>query len=167
MKKNEKIMITLLVIVSIIIIAVLLVIRSKGNEKNENSNVSDISEASSNENNTEQGDVQVDEFVSQSPDGVKSNTSNKIYETKEYQGLEVQIKELTQVNNVTRIFGTIKNTSNTVHSEGAANLKILNKDGNEIIELGIMIRELAPGEEAQLITSATFDYVNAYDYVIE
>ncbi len=164
MKKSEKIMITILIIVGIVIIATLAVMRARGNEEDNNPNISNISP---NEDSTEQGDVQVNEFVSQSSDGVKSNTSDKIYETKEYQGLDVKITELTQVSNVTKIFGTIKNTSNTVHNEGAANLKILDKDGNEIIDLPIMIRELAPGEECQLNTSATFDYVNAYDYVIE
>ena len=99
-------------------------------------------------------------------DGTKLNTSDKLHETKTFDGMEISDFQLTENDNVTLLLGTVTNTSSTTKGGYPVSLIIKDKEGNEIITIAAYISELDPGESTQLSTSATFDYANAYDFEI-
>ena len=153
MKKKEKRMIGIIILIGIIIIAILMIISNIKKQKNNN-------ETASEEN------VVTEEFVDVLDDGTKLNTSDKLHETKEFDGMQISNFQLTENNNVTLLLGTITNVSDSTKGGYPVNITILDKEGNEIVTVGGYIQELSAGESAQLNTSATFDYANAYDFTI-
>lgn len=154
MKKEEKRMIGILILITIVVIIVGIVMSiNKGKKQEEGNNVVGENKVA-------------EEFVDLREDGTKVNTSNKLHETKTYDGLEIGKLQLTMKNNVSLILGEIKNVSDTARGEYPVSLVILDKEGNEIITIGAYIQKLEPGQTAELNTSATFDFANAYDFRI-
>lgn len=150
MKKNEKMLIAILCVITIIVVVVAIVIKNKNANKQE-------------ENNSTQPK---EEFVDILDDGTRKNTSNKLHETKTFDGMEITDLQVTEKDNVTLLLGTVKNTSTTTKGGYPVNIKIVDKEGNEIITIAAFLGTLEPGESTQLNTSATFDYANAYDFSI-
>jgi hypothetical protein len=153
MKKGEKKFLGLLILVGIVIIAITLMVVS--NKKNKENQIA----------KGEQNQV-VEEFVNVLPDGTKLNNSTKLAETKRVGELEISNFQLTERGNQTVLLGTIKNNTNKTQGGYPATVKIMDKAGNQIVELGAYINEVAPGEEQQFNVSSTLDYANAYDIII-
>lgn len=148
MKANEKKLISVLVIIAIIAIIALIIVKIGNKEENTNDN-------------------QVkEEFVDILEDGTKLNKSDKLQETKVFDGLKIADFQLTEKDNVTLLLGTITNETQETKGGYPIKIKIVDKNGNEIITVGGFIGELKPGESMQLNSSATFDYANAYDFEI-
>lgn len=152
MGKSEKRMIVILAIITIAIIIVALIVRN--NKKGANK----VAEGA--------GSQPSEEYVSVLDDGTRLNTSDKLHETKTVDGMEITNFQLTEKDNVTLLLGTVTNTSDTVKGGYPVDVKIVDKEGNEIITIVAFIGSLEPGESTQFNTSATFDYANAYDFSI-
>ena len=153
MSKNEKIGIGVLVLITVIVIIVAVVLSNRNKEDNSTDNV-------------QATNTQTEEFVNVLSDGTKVNTSDKLHETKTFDGMEISNFQLTENGNVTLLLGTITNTSTEKKGGYPISITILDKDGNELTVVAAYIGELEPGESTQLNTSATFDYINAYDFEI-
>ena len=153
MKKKEKQIIGVLVLITIFIIVIAIVVRSINKNK---------------ENTTEnqEENIVTEEFVDVLDDGTRVNKSDKLHETKIFDEMEISNFSLTEKENVTLLLGTITNTSSEVKGDYPINIKVIDKDGNEIITVAAYIEKLEPGERCELNTSATFDYANAYDIEI-
>lgn len=153
MKKKEKQIIGVLVLITIFIIVIAIVVRSINKNK---------------ENTTEnqEENIVTEEFVDVLDDGTRVNKSDKLHETKIFDEMEISNFSLTEKENVTLLLGTITNTSSEVKGDYPINIKVIDKDGNEIITVAAYIGKLEPGERCELNTSATFDYANAYDIEI-
>ena len=151
MKKNEKTIIGVLVAITIVVIIVALT-RNKDNKQ-------EIAETKTEEQTT----IAQEEFVNILEDGTRLNTSAKLQETKQIEGLEISDLQLTEKENVTLLLGTITNTSDTTQGGYPIEIKVLDKNGNEITTVSAYIGTLEPGKTTQLNTSKTFDYANAYD----
>ncbi len=137
----------------IIVIAVIIVLIVNGNKKKENTS-NEVKNNSS------------EEFVKVLEDGTKLNTSTKLSETKTFDGMEISNFQLTSQSGVTQLLGTIKNTSTTAKGGYPIKITILDKNGNTITTVTGYIKELQAGESTELNASKTFDYANAYDFVI-
>lgn len=156
MKREEKLMVGVLILITILVIIVGIVMSiNKGKKENKDNNV-----VAREENRV------VEEFVDLREDGTKVNKSSKLHEKKAYDGLEIGNLQLTMKDNVSVILGEIKNVSNIAKGEYPISLVMLDKEGNEIITIGAYIQKLEPGQTAELNTSATFDFANAYDFKI-
>lgn len=107
-----------------------------------------------------------EEFVEILEDGTKVNTSNKLKETKTYEGLEISNIKLTEKDNVTLLLGTVTNKTNTKQGGKTINIKMIDKKGNEIITIVAFVGEIKEGESTKLNVSTTFNFVNAYDLSI-
>lgn len=99
-------------------------------------------------------------------DGTRKNTSSKLHESKEFDGMEISNFQLTEKNNVTLLLGTITNTSNETKGGYPVTIKIIDEKGKEIITVEAFIGKIKAGERAQLSTSTTFDCANSYDFSI-
>ena len=153
MSKNEKIGIGVLVLITVIVIIVAVVLSNRNKEDNSTDNV-------------QATNTQTEEFVNVLSDGTKVNTSDKLHETKTFDGMEISNFQLTENGNVTLLLGTITNTSTEKKGGYPISITILDKDGNELTVVAAYIGELEPGESTQLNSSATFDFANAYDFEI-
>lgn len=149
MKRKEKIMI--IALIAIAVIAVMWVVNRKKDNRN---------------NGGQQNNIVKEENVDVLGDGTKVNTSSKLQETKKFDGMEISNFQLTSKNNVTQLLGTITNKTQIKKGGYPVNIKIVDKSGKTIIIVAAYIGEIKPGESAQLSTSATFDYANAYDFSI-
>lgn len=147
MSRKEKRIIGILVLITVIAIIVMVVIRN-------------------NNKNKEEPVEPEEEFVEVLEDGTRLNTSDKLHETKTFDGMEISDFQLTENGNVTLLLGTITNTSSTNKGGYPVNITVVDKEGQEIITVAAFLGELKPGESTQLSTSATFDYANAYDFTI-
>lgn len=149
MKKKEKQMIAILVAITIIVIILAIVLSKgrKGEVEEENTTVEE-------------------EFVDVLEDGTRLNTSDKLQEKKTIDGMEITNFQLTEKDNVTLLLGTVTNVSTTTKGDYPVNVKIIDKQGNEIITIDAFLGPLEPGESTQFSTSATFDYANAYDFSV-
>ena len=147
-KKEKKRILILVVVAAIIIIAMVVSMKRRVKQVAENPNAPSNQEVSN------------EEFVRILDDGTRLNTSTKLQETKKSNF------QVTARNNETELLGTIKNTSSTKQGYFLANVKVVDKQGEELTTAQILIPELEPGESTQLISSTNFDYANAYDFTI-
>ena len=141
MKKNEKIVISILVIITIF--AIIMLVRSKSKKVSSDETENQVEE----------------KYVSLLEDGTKLNKSTKLQETKYIDGMEITNFQVTEKDNVTVLLGTITNTSSTVKGDYPVDIKILDDQGNEIVTVGGYIGEIKPGESMQLNSSATFEII--------
>ncbi len=152
MKRNEKIGVSILIAITIVVIIIAIIVKSGNEEPKE-----EIQEKTM---------TPSDEFVQQLNDGTRLNTSDKLHETKKIEEMEISDFQVTEKNNMTLLLANITNTSDTKQGGYPVSIKVVDKQGNEIITLAAFIGELEPGQSTQLSTSATFDYANAYDFSI-
>ena len=150
MKKNEKKMIGILILVSIIIIAIIyLIVRPKSKETN-------VKE----ENET------VEEYVQVLEDGTKLNTSTKLQQKKKLGGLEIGNIQLTYVNGQSVVLADVVNASNNATGLMSVTLTLLDKQGNTLATVEGLVAPLQPGASTQLNIGVEDDYANAYDFTI-
>ena len=150
MKDNEKKMLIILLIILVIAIIIFVVNKNKKGNNNENAE----------ENNT------VEEFVQVLEDGTKLNTSTKLSEAKEVNGLKFENMQLTEQNGQSVLLADVTNNSGKATNLTIVDVVLLDKNGQERITVGGIISPLQAGEKTQFNTSMTLDYANAYDFKI-
>ena len=161
MKRNEKIVILVLVIIVIALIIVQIV-RNNSN----NSEETTVTTSSSNSETESSDDEEDDGYVTTLSDGTKLNTSEKLNEDKEIDGIEITEIQLTESNNQTQLLATLTNTSEEVQGGYVVTINLLDEDGETIAQLSAYIPELEAGESTQLNASSGLDYSNAYNFTI-
>lgn len=157
MRKSEKTLILVLIIITIVVTSAYFVLKNKNNTE-------DIEEK--NKNNSNQIQNQAQENISVLEDGTKLNISKKMKEIKKVEGLEFSDIEITEKDNITVILANVKNTTKETKKDYIVNIKVVNKNNNEITSLSGYIGEVKPNETVAFKTSATFDFADAYDIVI-
>lgn len=102
-------------------------------------------------------------YADRQENGTILNTSKKLSETKQYNGLEFSNIKLSHIESLTRLDAEVKNiTSNTIPAQ-LININIMDKDGNVMASFGGEINELEPGETTTIYLGIAANYVNAYD----
>ena len=118
-----------------------------------------------------QKDIQEDdpnEFIKTQQNGERENISEKIKNAKfEIEGLEFTNIKLSELAGKTNLTVDVYNGNS--ESKGDIELRniLLDKNGNVILEMGSYIGNIEPGQTFQISSSATLDYANAYDILIE
>lgn len=154
MKKNEKIIISILLVVLVIAIIVFTVNKNK-KEENNNENV-----------NTETENNVTEEFVQVLEDGTKLNTSTKLNETKQVGIYKFENIRVTEKDGQSLILADVTNTSKNETDAKIVDIKLLDKDGKEIVTIGGIISPLKSEETKQFNSSMSLDYANIYDFEI-
>lgn len=155
MKKNEKIVISILIIICIVMVIIWIVgSKSKNNEE-------------ANTSSTETFVANQEEFISTQDDGTKVNTSSKLAETKTVGSFKFENIQLTRQENQTILLADVTNTSSQETESTKVNVTLLDKDGKELTTVKGLISPLKPGAKTQFNTSMMVDYTNAYDIKIE
>ena len=121
MKDKEKRLIAILVVITIILIIVAIVRDNAKKDKEK-------------EEKQEENQVVQEEYVQLLEDGTKFNTSNKLKETKIIEGMELTNIQLTEKDNETLLLGTLTNVSDTTQGGYLVDVKIVDREGNEITD---------------------------------
>ena len=149
MKKNEKIMISVLLIILIIVIIAVVAGKNKDNKEN-----------------TEENQVK-EEFVQVLEDGTKLNTSSKLAETKTVGAYKIGNIQLTMKDNQSILLADVENTSTTATEMKLLDITLYDKEGNVLEVVPGIVKQLEPGETTQLNAGITADDANAYDFKVE
>ena len=153
MKKKEKQMILVLIVVGVIILGIIYFVTRP---KEEEGTVNDVAE---------QNEV-VEEFVQVLEDGSKLNTSTKLNETKNVDGLEIGNIQLSMVGGETTLFADVKNNTGSDLGVTAIDIILLDKNEEEIVTIGGVIGDVKAGESVRLEASTTLDFANGYDFKV-
>ena len=153
---NKKVKKIIAAIMIIIVIAMVITIMLRFRNRKSTENIRTVEEQI----------IPKEEFVDKLEDGTRINSSDKLHETKTFDGLEISDFQLTEKDNMTVLLGKITNNANTKKGGYAVNITVLDKDRNEMTTVVAYIKELQPGESTALNVSSTFDYANAYDFTI-
>ncbi len=151
MKKKEKRMITILIIVAVIIIAIIYFATRPSKEEQQ-------------KNTTE--NATVEEFVQVLEDGTKLNTSSKLSEAKNINGLVISNIQLTELNGQCTLLADVVNNSSADTDILLINITLYDKQGNELAVVPGIISPIKVGESTQLNAGITTDYANAYDFKV-
>ena len=150
----------LMIVLGIIIVLLVVIIVGVNMNKEDNNNSINPSTTQNTTNEVKE------EFVKIEEDGTKVNISKELSKTKKVDGLEITNIRLVENNNVSRILADIKNPTNKALGDFAIDIKLLDKNGNEISLIGGYIDKVEPGKTGQLNASATVDFANAYNFEI-
>lgn len=106
-----------------------------------------------------------DKYVNVLSDGTKENTSEKLKEDKNFDGLDITEIKLIENNQLTKLTGIITNNTDKIKGDYTAKIIFVDSKNNELSEMGFYIKQLQPGESTVLNASTTFDYSNAYNII--
>lgn len=148
MKKDEKRMILILIVALVVVLGIFLANRNKKEE-----------------NEVKENKV-AEEFVQVLEDGTKLNTSTELGKTKQVGAFKFEKIQLTEQGSQTVLLAEVSNTSNSKTEVTIVDVILLDRNGEEIVKVKGIIKDLEPGESTQFNTSMTLDYANAYDFKI-
>lgn len=156
MNKDEKKWIVLLVAVFIILAVLIIGLSLSKNKKTEEKGGTQVIQEQ-----TEEKYVEVKE------DGTKINKSNKLKETKNFEGLEIKNITIETKDNETILKADVENTTSQATGDYAIKIKVVDDLGNEIKQIGGYINYIGPKEKTTLRIKTSYDFANAYDFAIE
>ena len=152
---KKKMLIVIAIIIVLVIIVVVSILMSNGvNNSNNMSNVTSNLD-------------KYEKYVQTLEDGSKINVSNKLLETKEYEGLEISNTSLEWKNGVTVLVADVINKGSTTKEQQKIYVVLEDKDKNEIANLSGIIDKVESGKKVQINITTTKDVANAYDFRIE
>ena len=159
MKKNEKILIGVLVLAVIIVILIGVFLKK------------DDEDVVAQDPNTEQqgGENQEEEekYTTELEDGTKINTSEDFNSTKTYKDLEISNIQFTEKDGMTVLLADVVNKGTSAHAPEIVKITILGDNEEVITEIKPVIGDIEAGETVQLNASVTADVANAKDFRIE
>ena len=162
---NKKGLIVL-IILCIIIVAVVVgtkMLNKEENKENKNSNV----ETNIDGNNTSsQAGQPAGDYATMGESGNKINTSGKLQDTKNLNGLEINNVNLETLSNKTVMLADVKNTTKNKINEKKIKIDLLSEDGKVVKTLEGTIDAVEAEQITQLSLETEGDFVNVYDYRI-
>ena len=155
-QKDKKINLWVIIILVVLVIAIIvgIVVKNAGNDDGD-------------ENVVESPGTEQVEYVEEIEDGVKINTSTKLNEAKQVDGLTITNIQLTTKNGMSTLLADVINNTDETTDLKTIELTLLDYNGEEIVTSTGIIDSIEPGETTQLNISMTSDYVNAYDFSVK
>lgn len=112
-------------------------------------------------------DTKLAEYVKETDNGIKINTSAQINTNKKIGELDATNIQLTESSGITTLIATVAN--NTTNNTGLTNIKaiFLDEKGNELYSARGIVAALNVGETTTLNISISSSYITAYDVKFE
>lgn len=107
-----------------------------------------------------------EEFVQTLDDGTKLNTSTKLNENKNINGLQIGNIQLKREDNKTTLLAEVENVTDKTINEKYLDIILIDKEAKILTTIPAITVKLEPGEKTQLNIGTQLDYVNAYDFRI-
>ena len=153
MKKNEKIMITILIVI-VVIVGGILIIRNVNQKESEPQPQEEVE------------NIVAEENVQTLGDGTKLNISTKLKESKKLGDLEIGDIQLTNKNGQSVLLANVVNKGKQKTDVILIDIVLYDKNNQEIATIPGIISPLEVRESTQLNTVVQEDYANAYDFKI-
>jgi len=102
-------------------------------------------------------------YVKEEIEGLKINTSDKIKETKNMDGIEIKITQLTSLNNYTTMLGTLKNTTNEIVANQYLKFDFYTERDVNVGTEYVKINSLNPGEQKDYDIHFKYDNVSSVE----
>ena len=150
MKKNEIIIVGVIVAVMLIILGIVIANKNNITQKDPEDTINTTNE----------------EFTNVQSDGTKINTSNKLAETKKIDGLEIGNITLTEKNGESYLRATVTNTTSQTKGNEMILLTIINKEGKTLTTINGYLDTIEEGETSILSIKTSADFANAYDFKV-
>lgn len=151
MKKKEKQMIGILILVAAVIITIIFFATRPKEDENKGVEI--------------QNTVK-EEFVQVLEDGTKLNVSSKLNEAKTVNGLKIQNIQLTNKNGQLILLADVTNESGKDTDILSIDIILYDKEGKELGKVPGMLAPMKSGTTSQLNAGITEDYANAYDFKV-
>lgn len=148
MKAKEKRMILILVLITIAMLIITVIVKNNNKQQ---------------EVTPEQGSG----LVKQQEDGTKQSISGKLQETKKIEDLDVSNIQIIEVNGEATITANITNDTLNTKKEFPITIKVLNKQGEVIQEVGAYVGKMQKGETRAINASVSMDISEIYDVKFE
>ena len=138
------------ILIIVLIVVVISIVKKSGNNENNDDNIGN-------------------EYIENIQENEKINTSLKIQEDKQYNGIQYTNISITQKADVVNIIMNATNNSgiNIKESDSIIKIKLLNENGEEIMSVGAMIGEIKIGETKQISASTILEISEIHDIKIE
>ena len=149
----ESYLLLILILVAALIISVIWFI-TRGNEEEETRNPLVGTGTTSSE------------YVKEENDGTKVNTSDKVAETRQIDGIVIRDIRLEQSNGITRLIADLTNTTGQAKDRFLVDIQLFDKSGSLIGTIPGIVGKTQPGETIQMQVGITEDFVGAYDFKI-
>ena len=151
--KNNTAKIVPVIIAIVVVIIILVVLINRENSKEvvadvENANTDSVS------------------YVEEIENGVKLNTSSKLNESKEVDGLKFSNIQLTTQSGMTTLLADVTNNTGASTELKNVTITLIDQEGNELTSIKGVVNAMQEGETTQLNIATTSDYINAYDFTV-
>lgn len=155
-KKNQKIFLIIGMIIIVCLVVFLLVKTNK--KKDETNNTQKDNDEGIALYNTAIGD-----YVKETEDGIKINTSALINSDKILENLTITDVQLTYNSGVTSIIANVTNNSNIETSITTITATLVDENEKELCQVKGVLRALKVGETGKLNISMSGNYITAYN----
>jgi len=149
MTKSEKKQVIIMIGIMVKSIVILLVIKSVKKKDNE-----------------EFDTTQIDTYVEKKEDGTKLNTSEELRKTKKLGELEFADIRLTSKDGESYLEAKVKNTGTSKTGDEFIKITIFDKEKKVLNTINIYLGTIEEGEEINLSSKTSSDFVNAYDFEV-
>ena len=160
MKKNELKVVAVIALILILLLIWAIVWKNTNGEREQEP--IQIAQTNINEQKQEQTQI-IEEFVQIQEDGTKVNTSNKLKEVKEIDGLRVRNISLETKANETILTARVENPSNETKGDYGIEIIAKDKDGNELKTINGYMNSIEAQGTSTLKIKTSFDFANTYD----
>lgn len=154
MKKQEKKGLLILILVAVLIISVIWFI-TKGNDEEEETRNPLVGTGTTSS-----------EYIKEENDGTQVNTSDKVAETRQIDGIVIRDIRLEKSNGITRLIADLTNTTGQAKDRFLVDIQLFDKSGKQIGTIPGIVGKTQPGETIQMQVGITEDFVGAYDFKI-
>ena len=154
-ENNKKLYIIIAIIV--IVIATICIININKKKQSTNDNLNNSNDGIALYNTT------LGEYVKQTEDGIKLNTSDLVNSDKILGNLTITDIQLTYNSGITSLTAKVINNSDTETGISTITATLIDKDENEICKVKGVIRALGIGETGKLNISMSGNFITAYD----
>ena len=158
MKKQEKRMIYVLLVIAVVVIGGLLLWKNMLDNR--------ILEQPLNENKKIEENKEKEKYVTVLEDGTKLNNSTKLKETKQFEGMEITKIQLTYKKGQSILLANVENKTKKDIETMPIQIILYDENKNEIDRLNGAISAIKEGESTQLNIGTQNNCVNAYDFEI-
>lgn len=102
-------------------------------------------------------------YADKQENGTVINTSKKLSEVKQYNGLEFTNIKFSHTESVTSLNAEVKNTTSSSIPAQLVDINVIDKNGNIMTSFVGEINELEPGETTTIDSGIAANYVDAYN----
>ena len=100
-------------------------------------------------------------------DGAKFNTSEKLQETKTFDGYEISAIDLNEIDGKTNFTAKIKNVTDKTIGNKSAYIVFKTQSGEEIYRMQVYLSEIQPGKTINVNSKLTVNVVESYDIELQ